>query len=99
MDSCGSYNLGASGDRYIFVFVDHFTKWIELVPLPDQLAVTVVNAFWRFIIVDMVVHNASSVIMDRSSAPVWLSVCVAHLALGRFTLPPIILKVMVSRST
>ena len=50
MDFCGPYPQSNRGFRYILVFTDHFTKWVELVPTRDQLALTVVREFYRNII-------------------------------------------------
>lgn len=50
MDFCGPYIESDEGHKYVLVFVDHFTKWVELVPTRDQLASTVFNSFYRFII-------------------------------------------------
>ena len=50
MDFCGPYAMAASGKKYVLVFVDHFTKWIELVPTSDMLAITVVRAFYERVI-------------------------------------------------
>ena len=50
MDFAGPYPSSASGSRYVLVFVDHFTKWIELVATHDQLAITVVRAFYKEVI-------------------------------------------------
>lgn len=50
MDFCGPYTPSDNGYRYVLVFVDNFTKWVELVPTKDQTAITVVNAFYQHII-------------------------------------------------
>lgn len=50
MDFAGPYAESASGNRYVLVFVDHFTKWVELVPTSDQLATTVIKAFYSRIL-------------------------------------------------
>ena len=49
-DFCGPYLQSDHGNKYILVFVDNFTKWVELVPLPNQLASTVCAAFCEHII-------------------------------------------------
>ncbi len=49
-DFCGPYLQSDHGNKYILVFVDNFTKWVELVPLPNQLASTVCAAFYERII-------------------------------------------------
>lgn len=49
-DFCGPYVQTDSGNRYVLVFVDQFTKWVELIACPDQTAVTVCQALYRRII-------------------------------------------------
>ena len=34
----------SNGNRHILVIADHFTKWYEAIPLPDQTATTTANA-------------------------------------------------------
>lgn len=48
-DFCGPYNSGA-GNRYVLVIVDHFTKWVELIPTKTQDAIEVAQAFYDRII-------------------------------------------------
>jgi len=50
MDFAGPYAPSEAGNRYVLVFVDHFTKWVELVATPDQLSETVVKAFYQRVI-------------------------------------------------
>ena len=50
MDFCGPYVTSESGNRYILVFIDTFTKYVELVPTPDQLAKTVCQSFYKEIV-------------------------------------------------
>jgi hypothetical protein len=40
----GPYVTLTKGNRYLLTYIDHFTKWAEAVPLPDQEATTVANA-------------------------------------------------------
>jgi hypothetical protein len=49
-DFAGPYCPTVAGHRYVLVFVDQFTKWVELVATPDQTAPTVVRAFYRHIV-------------------------------------------------
>ncbi|KII64900.1 Transposon Ty3-I Gag-Pol polyprotein [Thelohanellus kitauei] len=41
VDITGPLNLTERGNKYIVVFTDHFTNWIEAYPIPDQTAQTV----------------------------------------------------------
>ena len=50
MDFAGPYITSDAGNRYVLVFVDHFAKWVELVPTGDQLALTVMQAFYARVI-------------------------------------------------
>ena len=45
MDILGPLPLTARGNQYILVMSDHFTKWVEAVPLANQRANTVAKAF------------------------------------------------------
>ena len=47
VDFCGPYVTSESGNRFILVFADHFTKYVELIPTADQSAKTVCEAFYR----------------------------------------------------
>lgn len=49
MDFCGPYT-NSDGNRYVLVFVDQFSKWVELVPTADQRVITVIRAFYEHII-------------------------------------------------
>ena len=44
MDIAGPFPVSASGNRYVLVVIDYFTKWPEVFPLPNQEAVTVAHA-------------------------------------------------------
>lgn len=50
MDFCGPYSVSKSGNRYILIFVDQFTKWVELIVTSNQLATTVIEAFYSNVI-------------------------------------------------
>jgi hypothetical protein len=39
-DILGPLPLTPRGNRYILLFTDHFTKWVEIIPVPDQTATT-----------------------------------------------------------
>ena len=45
MDIVGPLPVTAQGHQYILVMGDHFTKWVEAVPLANQTAETVARAF------------------------------------------------------
>jgi transposase InsO family protein len=47
MDFAGPYPSSRDGFRYVLVFVDQFTKWVELVPTHDQTAISVIRAFYH----------------------------------------------------
>ena len=49
-DSCGPYSQGSGGKRFILVIIDHFTKWVELIPTKTQEAQEVAQAFYDRII-------------------------------------------------
>lgn len=50
MDFAGPYPRSNSGKAYVLVITDQFTKWVELIATEDQLAETVVQAFYDKII-------------------------------------------------
>lgn len=50
MDFAGAYPESTGGKRYILVIIDHFSKYVEIVPCEDMNASTVVNAFYERII-------------------------------------------------
>jgi transposase InsO family protein len=45
MDVLGPLPMTARGNQYIMVMSDHFTKWVEAVPMLNQRAETVAKAF------------------------------------------------------
>ena len=49
MDICGPYPESANKNKYILVVTDHFTKWAEAYPIPNQEASTVAHKFEHFI--------------------------------------------------
>lgn len=44
LDIVGPFPRTATGNKYALVVVDYFTKWPEVVPLPDQRATTIAKA-------------------------------------------------------
>ena len=45
MDIMGPLPVTARGNQYVLVMSDHFTKWVEAVPMANQCADTVGRAF------------------------------------------------------
>ena len=45
LDIMGPLPLSDKGNKYLLVIEDYFTKWTEVVPLPDQEVITVANAW------------------------------------------------------
>ncbi|KAG5873048.1 hypothetical protein JTB14_010531 [Gonioctena quinquepunctata] len=51
MDIVGPLVTSMNGNRYLLTFQDYFTKYTEVIPLPDQKADTIARAFVEQIIV------------------------------------------------
>jgi len=49
------------GNKYIIVFVDYFTKWVEAFPVPDQSAATTA---WKFVTDIICRHGAPKFLMS-----------------------------------
>lgn len=45
MDIAGPFPQSTSGNKYVLVVIDYFSKWPEVYPIPNQEATTVANAF------------------------------------------------------
>ncbi|KII62948.1 Transposon Ty3-I Gag-Pol polyprotein [Thelohanellus kitauei] len=45
VDFTGPLPTTSTGNKYLIVFVDHFSKWIEALAVPDQSALTASKAF------------------------------------------------------
>ena len=50
VDFAGLFITSKDGSKYVLVFVDQFTKWVDLIPTSDQLASTVLHAFYTNVI-------------------------------------------------
>jgi hypothetical protein len=50
VDVAGPFITSRNGSKHVLVFVDQFTKWVEVVPMRDQLASTVAQAFYTNVI-------------------------------------------------
>ena len=38
----------SNNNRYILVVLDYFTKWVEVVPMPDQTATHIVSTITKY---------------------------------------------------
>jgi hypothetical protein len=47
MDYLGPLPVSTRGDRYILVFADHFSKWVEAIAVPAADAATTADALYR----------------------------------------------------
>ena len=52
IDIMGPFPMTTSGNQYVVVMTEHFTRWIEAAPVPDQRAVTVCKA-----VMDRIIAN------------------------------------------
>ena len=50
LDITGPHPVSAKGNRYILTVIDHFTKWIELIPMRNQEAATVAKLLFERVI-------------------------------------------------
>ena len=49
MDVCGQYPNSDRNNRYILVITDHFTKWVEAFPMPNQETKTIAFCLEQFV--------------------------------------------------
>ncbi|KAI8500155.1 hypothetical protein Bbelb_217210 [Branchiostoma belcheri] len=47
MDIAGPYPKSRSGNKYILVASDYFTKWVEIFPMEDETAESVAKCFYK----------------------------------------------------
>ena len=45
IDFAGPLPTSDRGNKYILVCIEHFTKWVELIPLPSKSSANVARAF------------------------------------------------------
>ena len=56
-DNLGPFPVNDRGNRYILLLTDHFTKYVEILPVPDMTAETcatkIINEYvlWQFIVI------------------------------------------------
>jgi len=66
MDITGPYPLKPCRNKYLLTFVDHFSKYAEAFPIPDQSAEVCARIYTREIVAP---HGTSSVLVtDQGSA-------------------------------
>ena len=65
MDFIQTLKVTERGNQHILVMVDHFTNWVEAVPVKDMTAATVADVFYEHIICR---HSApSTIVTDQGS--------------------------------
>jgi len=50
LDIAGPFPRSQSGNRYLLVIMDQFTKWVEIYPISDQTAETTVKCLTEFVL-------------------------------------------------
>ncbi|KAJ9526765.1 hypothetical protein QJQ45_017485, partial [Haematococcus lacustris] len=45
VDLCGPFIPSRSGHKYIMVCIEHLSKWVEIIPIPNKEAATTASAF------------------------------------------------------
>ena len=65
MDILGPFTVTDSGNKYVLVVVDRFTRWVEIFAMPDMTAQTVADIFMNQIICRYSVPRA--LLTDRGS--------------------------------
>ena len=92
IDILGPLPKTLSGNEYVMVISDYFTKWIECYALPDQQAYTVADAlvtkfFTRFVVLYLMLKEK---ILNLS----YFSIFVTYLAFKRHARPHIDINLM-----
>ncbi|XP_037774531.1 uncharacterized protein LOC119571186 [Penaeus monodon] len=65
VDVLSGFSVSATGNRYLLVFIDNFSRFCELVPIPDKSATTVARAFLENVICR---HNTpDEIVSDNGS--------------------------------
>jgi hypothetical protein len=44
VDLCGPFDKTAAGNEYIMICIEHFSKWVEAIPIPNKKAATTAQA-------------------------------------------------------
>ncbi|CAH8645930.1 unnamed protein product [Heterobilharzia americana] len=69
VDIMGPFPQTSSGNQYLLVMVEHATRWIEAVAIPDQRAKPVTTTVMRHIVAD---HGVLKMMLT-DQGPVWSS--------------------------
>ena len=51
LDILGPFKESESQNKYVLMIIDQFSRWLEIVPLPNQEAETIANAFFETYVV------------------------------------------------
>jgi hypothetical protein len=52
LDLCGPLKKTALGNTYIMVCIDHCSKWVELIPIPNKSSAVTSQAFLQHVLTD-----------------------------------------------
>jgi hypothetical protein len=66
MDLTGPYCLTPRKNKYLLTFIDHFSKWVEAYPVPDQSTETCARVYATQIVSRH--GSGATLVMDRGSA-------------------------------
>jgi hypothetical protein len=66
MDVRGSYLTTPRGNKYLLKFIDHFSKYVEAYPIPDQTAETCARIYATQIVTRH--GTGSTLITDQGTA-------------------------------